>query len=89
MSDTKPPARKMYAAPKTWADMMQLRQTMMVDILKRAQIGATNAGFAAEKLGMTRNNYVISCRRLGIEVEHLLDREHPRHPHLRKDKLAA
>jgi len=72
------PARKLYPAPETWADMMVLRQKMMIDILERAQIGAQDAGFAAKKLGMTRANYVISCRRLDVEVDHLLQQDHPR-----------
>jgi hypothetical protein len=71
-------ARKNYRPPETWGDIFRIKQEMQIDLLKRAQIGARDAGVAAKNIGMTRNSYVITCRRLGVEVDHLLDRRHPR-----------
>ncbi len=71
-------ARKNYPLPDTWAGIFETKVKMQIELLTRAQEGATDAGFAAKKIGMTRNMYVLTCRRLGVPIDHLLDRQHPR-----------
>ncbi|MEB3419930.1 hypothetical protein ACFSDD_11160 [Salipiger marinus] len=67
-----------YPVPTKWHEISQIKVRMQVDMLTAAARGAANAGQAAARIGMNRNLYVTTCRRLGIEIAHLLERDHPR-----------
>jgi len=49
---------------------------MRVDMLIDCGKHVSDAGKAASLAGMSRNNYVMACRRFGVPVEHLLDQTH-------------
>jgi hypothetical protein len=85
---SEPRARKTWTLPYSWDEIAKIKQQMQIELLTRAQLGAVDAGMAARRISMTRNNYVITCRRLGVEVAHLLDRQHPRHGEAIREEAA-
>lgn len=72
-----PKTSKTYPAPEKWEDVVRIKQEMQVDLLTRAQVGAKSSIFAAKRLGMHNSNYLSTCRRLGVPVDHLLTRSKP------------
>lgn len=67
-----------YEAPKRWSDIARVKQRMQIDMLTEAGKGARDAGIAAARIGITRNLYVTTCRRLGVPVDNLIEQNHPR-----------